>query len=345
MRLFEIQTPRAGEKIPLAHDLDWAHTELAAVRKQKSEMDDAYWQLSSPDQAQFDEHSRKMREINQKQRELEDMISQVGQTGSLEQMPQAQQIWRTIETRCADFLRVCEHSQQLLYRGLKGSPRPAFHGFSHVGRNPKDSDPATSAVFDHALEMAGMHAVRSNSIFVSSNKFQASGYGYPYIIFPVDHKYHYTHTAEKDLVLEPAQIVDMLDTIRLEKLYNAIQTVLNTTDDPHTREELSLLAARHGLISDFARKLYTYAHRLDWNKIQIPATLRSQINPASLDWSNYMDLSKFEAKYHPSNTNLESAMTKHIEIYISGEYYALHDRLWGKFVRQALNIQESTIVW
>ena len=343
MRLFEIQSPRAGEKLPLAHDLDWAHTELIRLGKQGKDQYNQYLTLDDPSAEQRQQFDQSRKELRQSQRELEDLIDAASKSHSLDQMPQAQLIWNTVRTRCADFLDICVHSKQMLYRGMAGSAQPALHGFSHQQRTPKDSDPAASAVFDYALKLVGMQAVRSNSIFVSANKFQSGGYGQPYMIFPVDGGYHYTYTTEKDLVLEPAQIVDMLDTLKLEKLYNAIKTVINTTDDPSTQSELSLLTSRYDLISDFARKLYKT--ELDWSKIVVPASLRSVINPASLNWRNYVDTNKFEAKYHPSNTDLESAMTKHIEIYVSGEYYALHDRLWGKFVRHELGIQEPTVVW
>lgn len=88
-----------------------------------------------------------------------------------------------IEDVCSDFIKVVKRSNNFLYRGMTSSG-DVLYGKSIENRNPKDSEIEVQRVIDKFLKMSGFKALRSNSIFTSSDKQFASGFGTTYVIFP-----------------------------------------------------------------------------------------------------------------------------------------------------------------
>lgn len=101
---------------------------------------------------------------------------------------------KLVERDCSQALAAMTQSERFLYRGLKDKRSPqgpietpnAFRGAPHANRKSKDTFPALQIDVDNLLKKAGFAALRSNSIFVTSDPNQASEYGELYLVFPVD---------------------------------------------------------------------------------------------------------------------------------------------------------------
>lgn len=99
-----------------------------------------------------------------------------------------------LERDCSDALRAMVAAQGFLYRGLRDKRTPtgnvpspsAFRGAPHAARKAKDTYPALQVDVDNLLKASGFKALRSNSIFVTSDPDQASEYGQLYLVFPVN---------------------------------------------------------------------------------------------------------------------------------------------------------------
>jgi len=102
-----------------------------------------------------------------------------------------------IDKNCSDFLKVAKQTKKLLYRGQDDASLPIFVGYPRADREPKDSNKAAQALADKYLTMLGFKALRSNSLFCTSNFGQADGYGNVYAIFPKN-GFHYTWSTEHD---------------------------------------------------------------------------------------------------------------------------------------------------
>jgi hypothetical protein len=96
------------------------------------------------------------------------------------------EILHYIATHCSSFLKVAKPLRRLLYRGLNDHDQDVFIGQTKEGRRPFNSTRHEQAEFDDAISKLGFKALRSNSIFCSTNLYFAATYGRAYIIFPID---------------------------------------------------------------------------------------------------------------------------------------------------------------
>lgn len=89
-----------------------------------------------------------------------------------------------IEKECSDFIKTIKSADNFLFRGIKNN-EPVLYGFPHDQRATKDTKEEVQKIFDEYLKMANFKALRSNSIFCTSNYHTATTFGYHvYIIFP-----------------------------------------------------------------------------------------------------------------------------------------------------------------
>lgn len=94
-----------------------------------------------------------------------------------------------IDKYSSDFLPDMISTKKFLYRGQRISGKPdIFIGASSTFRASVDDESSFTAQIaaDILLQVAGISARRSNSIFCVSNLEDASVWGNPYIIFPVN---------------------------------------------------------------------------------------------------------------------------------------------------------------
>ena len=85
---------------------------------------------------------------------------------------EAEKILKYMFKNCSKYLHPMQDSGKFLYRGIQeneSADRSAFIGNSRDKRIPKDSDSKASEQFNHCLKELGIEALRSNSIFTTSD--------------------------------------------------------------------------------------------------------------------------------------------------------------------------------
>jgi hypothetical protein len=89
-----------------------------------------------------------------------------------------------IRTNCSWYLEIFKKQNKYLYRGRWNSDELAFQSKPPQKRNPLDSDREATKLYDQMASMLGIKALRSNSIFVTSDPELAADFGQVYYVFP-----------------------------------------------------------------------------------------------------------------------------------------------------------------
>jgi transcription antitermination factor NusG len=127
-------------------------------------------------------------------------------------------LFKGIKKNCGQILKIYKElnnedfsSEVYLYRGIRENS-DALYGKPFDVRRPKDSNEDMDQLLDEAMKSVNIEARRSNSIFVTGNRSQASGYGHNiYIVFPVD-GFDITYSKrERDLIVGKDHIKYFLD--------------------------------------------------------------------------------------------------------------------------------------
>lgn len=107
-----------------------------------------------------------------------------------------------ITTNCSEFLAYVKASGQTdpLWRGIGGKVPEIFASRSRENREARDSSDEGQRVVDLALKAKGFTALRSNSIFATSDWDRAENYGTVYAIFPKN-GFHYTWSVRHDDII------------------------------------------------------------------------------------------------------------------------------------------------
>jgi hypothetical protein len=94
-----------------------------------------------------------------------------------------------IKTNCSEALKICQTTHKAIYRGMGiygGGPYEFISDTPKQRRKPTLNSDRFQAFIDDILYANGFKALRSNSIFCTSNREMASEYGNIYVIFPFD---------------------------------------------------------------------------------------------------------------------------------------------------------------
>lgn len=194
MRISEIQLHNTEYKTKIP-------TELDDLEKEKFRLIAEYTKAAN-DWRWADKHGKQkfkkqMHDINQQLHHVKDTMLKV-----MAQQPfHAGEILKTIEQECSTILELNKKTHKFLLSGMTDRGA-AFSGVTKQGRKPKDSDPELTEKFDNYLRQLNFLALRSNSIFVTTDLDQAEMYGDIYLIFPKNNQFHYTYTKQKDIVLD-----------------------------------------------------------------------------------------------------------------------------------------------
>jgi archaellum component FlaC len=231
-------------------------------------------------------------------------------------------MWHILETECSDFLPQMKQAGKLLYRGTKDDVSQ-YEGRSREARAPKDSNPEISRKLDEILLALGMKALRSNSIYTTSNYGFASSYGYNvYMIFPKN-GFHFLSTNKKDLILE--KWPQLMDYEELKNFWEELNEwgLVNKGD----------AWKNTGVGKAIRYKEWDYVYRLvkenfDWENNRLGMPDKYNVDPK--DW---VTPESVEKALEPNQTDLVSAMQSGREILINGEYWALEKRTWEAAVR------------
>jgi hypothetical protein len=128
---------------------------------------------------------------------------------------------KLVQRDCSDAWNAYHKNYTLLFRGIKsGSGLRMFHGSARLDRRPLSTKKPSQIAIDNALQKCGFVALRSNSIFCTSNLSDAKSYGMggssAMIIFPKN-GFHYTWSPEvgdlyieiQKLALKPDDLISM----------------------------------------------------------------------------------------------------------------------------------------
>lgn len=214
-----------------------------------------------------------------------------------------------ITQNCSEFLQEVNKSKHFLYRGLTRDPVSAFAGHSRQDRQTRDSQEICQTLFDQCLKALGSTALRSNSIFVISRLIHASSYGDVYLIFPLDGKYTFTYTNRTDLTMDTLNDVITDPALWTKKLMKAVAASPQINQE-EKKQYIQILQKPDNDANDIQR---------------ITERLRDLL-PGS-DLSPVISLKDFRKEFKPSTKNLGSAMKAEREIYINGQYIAIHQSM------------------
>ena len=92
---------------------------------------------------------------------------------------------KIVRTECSDAWEAYHRNYTLLYRGVASAVGTnMFHSMPRENRRTLTSNPKLQTYIDNALAKTGFTALRSNSIFCTTEGVDAASYGKPFIIFP-----------------------------------------------------------------------------------------------------------------------------------------------------------------
>jgi hypothetical protein len=260
-----------------------------------------------------------------------------------------------LKQNCSDIIEDMRATKKLLYRGLKrGELGPIFVGQSRQDRKPKDTGSKVSAFFDQALASHGFKALRSNSIFVTSEYHHALSYGNAvYAIFPIN-GFNFTYTNSTDLVIKIPDLIDYPKNL----LENAWRWFLDheakAETDPKFPEALwkelgsrldyaerlkSTMKRSESDRSSYFKSLYYICQ--DLNKLSFilkdDAFIQQFRNFDVTDSSNWSEDAVIR-NLNPKNTDIQKAMKAKMgrEIFINGKYVALSELYYIRAAVQEL---------
>lgn len=257
----------------------------------------------------------------------------------LKQVPPDVGVWLDrIQTDCAQYLKQVKKAKRWLYRGSTGPA--AFVAKSWEKREPKDSNKEAQILFDQMLATLGFVALRSNSIFTTSDFWHTKEFGdRTYVIFPVDGSSHYTYTNQADLVLDhPGDVGydrDSSDELKKELL-------------PFVKAEIAKLGKKKPSMS---LKELAYQVENTWNSwFNVQKALQAYVKktPNHGIPTKFLDpeINKllltpegFDKQWKPKQDNLALALKHEWEVYVSGVYYALEVETYGDFIAAQFGVK------
>ena len=219
-------------------------------------------------------------------------------------------VWHDhILTECSDIVKLYKSNpDKVFYRGLKGDLPYIFKDQSRSNRTPRDSVVWISQLYDMSLAKLGVNALRSNSIFVTSDPDSAIAYGRVYVIFPVN-GFDYSYTNWRDIVLTPYLASKILD----EDMWEAIISHPNFDKQYFWQQSLTLKG-----LEDYLNKLFDHKIRVDVDEL--------------------VDLDRFQSTFKIYDTNLQTPLQEGKEVCIKGQYYAISADEYEKRIQQYLSL-------
>ena len=216
---------------------------------------------------------------------------------------------QTIQKECSQALKAFKATGKILFRGVKKgkSNAPAYVGRSWSERNVLNSTEEGQKVFDYALQKLVISALRSNSIFTTSDSDQASSYGNLYIIIPKN-GFQFSWAVQ-----EPDMVIDDVSPLYKEA---AIDLIIDNVDKLVEAGKMSSDAS--GYEWQEVLQFEGYEASIKYLRdAKYPATALKKI---TLD--NMIDYHHIKYNIEPTNKNFNEALASGNEVLINGEYYA-----------------------
>jgi transcription antitermination factor NusG len=255
---------------------------------------------------------------------------------------------RGIRKNCSQIIKIYQqindyddyNKKRFLYRGIR-SYEDALYGKPFDARRPKDSVLEINQLADKALTNAGFKARRTNSIFTTSNKEQASNYGNVYIIFPVD-GFDFTYSRRNsDLVLNEGFMEYFVDEDVKKSLKELLKSELKK-DGPAKNVMLSVFKDEKYIDNTFLNNSNMLSNHIESirkliEKGILPEKTQTLLKNLLTNYDNFINQMQFD------NTNIYNAILSNNEIYISGAYYAIKASYVSEIIKFLKNEDTSNI--
>jgi hypothetical protein len=258
-----------------------------------------------------------------------------------------------IERDCKQYLAAVKIAGKWLLRGQ--NPGKIAYMATTSYRNPKTSKKEFSDLFDQALTRLGFSALRSSSIFATSDPIRAKNYGTVYIIFPIDGKHQFTYTNQHDLDLYHIQQIPLKNESNTQQIAAELIAWIRqwVKKYPDAQKQLNLMYPPFaGLqptdtLEEIMEKVEEFCDEMEIPMPRIPSHLTNwnvgddededDLEDEDLEIGD-VDMDAFVDMYQPRKDHLEQALESEVEVYISGEYYALKLNVWGDAVAQRFGV-------
>ena len=254
-------------------------------------------------------------------------IVEITQSGSMKDLGKDfHAVADQIERDCKQYLDIVKQAGNFLYRGEGGGPPPMVLASSRQNRAPRDSSRTVQQYFDQCLKQLGFTALRSNSIFATSDYDHAEKFGDPYAIFPLDNRSAYTYTNQYDITLSSSTITYMINHKKLRPVVDELVARLRLLPDVENLAIPSTIIRKINGVSNRSTVLNTLEKFRD-------EYIEAGADPAwfNIDISQFIDKDEFDLHYDPANKNLQYAIRNQYEVYITGEYYAV---MWNYYAEE-----------
>ena len=281
---------------------------------------------------------KKKKELLKHLRDLHDelaaKINEMKQQAEIEKAanipPDLRNLMDTIAKECSVYLAGAKKAADFLYHGKKGRPA-AYRGRSREDRKPKDSDPQAQELFDQLLLKCGAVALRSNSIFCAEAG-QAEEYGPLYVIFPIDGKSAFTYGNEADLVINDITDIPGFNT----HLFVTARTKL--MDEVKNNKKIPQ-AVQNKFLNFIRAYFQSFYSRPEFSKY-LSTLEKAGIPPKLYDFRPelFVNTKSFKESYNPRFSDYSHAIDRGGEVYITGEYYALSVKSFGKIISNYFKI-------
>jgi hypothetical protein len=249
---------------------------------------------------------------------------------------------------CKQYLSAVKTAGKWLLRGHKRG-KDAY--MAKTGnRQPKTSSQELSDLFNSALLQLGFSAQRDNSIFATSIPIQAQSYGTVYIIFPIDGKSQFTYTNQHDLELYHIQQIPLKDSGHSQEMASALIAWIRqwVKKYPDAQKQLNSMNPPFASLKpdwsleEIMEKVEEFCYYMEIPMPRIPSYLTNWYEEDDLEDEDLeiadIDLKAFVDMYQPRQDHLEQALKTGVEVYISGEYYALKLDVWADAVAQRFGV-------
>lgn len=260
---------------------------------------------------------------------------------------------RFIETNCGQYLKEVKETKKFLYRGTTdfNDRTIYFMGNPRKNRRSRDTGENVQDAVDILMKLSGMSALRSNSIFCTSDYSTAHVYGDGYIIFPID-GFSFSWSKANDWIIQPEDVIDcniafkklertlylLWDKLRQIELpvsksttsdENILEKIIDCWYDLDVPDELydkSILEFFNDAMKDITTSFILYFSLVKkYPEINIVSEkLLTKIKQLMiLSVNTKLIANNFVKKYKLTNKDLSIAMKFKKEVCISGQYIAI----------------------
>jgi len=252
--------------------------------------------------------------------------------------PAEQELIQFIQTHCGNYLTHVKKVKNWLYRGATGANQ--YIARSRDTRRPKDSSKSAQELFDDQLRVLGFTALRSNSIFATSDFYHAAQFGDQiYVIFPLDNHSTYTYTKHDDITLDSPEELINLDKVHkyVDALIKHLAKQRGTPNTWKGSDRTQLTKWIHVLESEgadyFTNTLkQVQSHIKSGNKFQIPPVFTNKT------LKDFVDTKQFIKDFGPQKTKLDVAIKNGYEVLINGVYLALSAHMFGELLTKTFGV-------